>query len=153
MTSMMLAVGGNVWSYVLLGVLALLMIAMPIFMNQRNKRDTQKIQEQTNSLKVGDKILTTSGVYGTIVELKYDDSQKVVVIETGSKEKSFISIDAYAIYTVFKSDAQLKAEAEAKAENEKKVVEAEQEKPKNKRKKSSLENEVAEVCDNKTEKK
>lgn len=118
--------GNGVWNYVLIGVVALLLIAMPIMMNARNKRETQKVQEQTNSLKIGDKILTTSGVYGTIVELKFDDTQKVVVIETGSKEhKSYMSIDAYAVYTVFKSDAELKKEAEAKAEAEKKALEEE----------------------------
>lgn len=122
MTSMLLettATGNNVWNWILIAVVAVLLIAMPVMMNLRNKRESQKVQEQTNSLKVGDKILTTSGVYGTIVELKFDDTQKIVVIETGGKNKSYLSIDAYAVYTVFKSDAQLQAEAEkveAKAE-------------------------------------
>lgn len=128
--SMLLAetTGGNqVWNWVLIGVVALLLIAMPIMMNARNKRETQKAQEQTNSLKVGDKVLTTSGVYGTIVELKFDDTQKVVVIETGSKDhKSYMSVDAYAIYTVLKSDAELKKEAEEKAEAEKRALEAQE---------------------------
>lgn len=129
----------NVWNYVLIAVVALLLIALPIMMNQRNKRESQKIQEQTNSLKVGDKILTTSGVYGTITELKFDDTQKVVVIETGGKEKSYLSVDAYAIYTVFKSEAELQKEAEAKAEAQKALEEqqqAEKEAKKSKKKKS-----------------
>ena len=124
MTSMLLeAATTNVWNYVLIGVVALLLIALPILMNARNKRETQKVQEQTNSLKVGDKVLTTSGVYGTITELKFDDTQKVVVLETGGKTKSYLSVDAYAIYTVFKSDAELAREAEEKAAAEKKAVE------------------------------
>ena len=134
MTSMLLEAGTNsVWSYVLSGVCALLLIAMPIMMNARNKRETQKVQEQTNSLKVGDKILTTSGVYGTITELKFDDSQKVVVIETGGKVKSYLSVDAYAIYTVFKSDAELAREAKEKEEAEKKAAEVEQAKKEEKK--------------------
>lgn len=140
--SMLLAAGGDIWNYVLIGVVVLLLIALPIMMNARNKRETQKIQEQTNSLKVGDKVLTTSGVYGTIVELKFDDSQKVVVLETGGKTKSYLSVDAYAIYTVFKSEAELKREAEAKAEAERKALEEEQAKKeakKNKKKKSEVE--------------
>ncbi len=149
--------GNGVWNYVLIGVVALLLIAMPIMMNARNKRETQKVQEQTNSLKVGDKILTTSGVYGTIVELKFDDTQKVVVIETGSKEhKSYMSIDAYAVYTVFKSDAELKKEAEAKAEAEKKALEEKKsaekaaEEAKAEKKDSKKKKKVAET-ENKTE--
>ena len=149
MTSMLLE-AGQVWNYVLIAVVALLLIAMPIMMNARNKRETQKVQEQTNSLKVGDKVLTTSGVYGTITELKFDDSKKTVVIETGGKTKSYLTVDAYAIYTVFKSDAELKAEQEAKAEAEILRLEEEQAKKdakKSKKKKTSLEAEVAEVTE------
>ncbi len=110
----------NVWNWVLIAVVVLLLIALPIMMNRRNKKETEKIQEQTNSLKVGDKILTTSGVYGTITELVFDESKKTVVIETGGKNKSYLTIDAYAIYTVFKSDAELAREAALKEDKENK---------------------------------
>lgn len=119
MTSLLLAEGNQVWNYVLIAVVVLLLISLPIMMNARNKRETQKVQEQTNSLKVGDKVLTTSGVYGTVVELKFDESKKAVVLETGGKNKSYLTVDAYAIYTVFKSDAELAAAAQQKAEAEK----------------------------------
>ena len=137
------------WDIALIVIIVLLLIALPIMMNARNKRETQKIQEQTNSLKVGDKVLTTSGVYGTIVELKFDDSQKIVVLETGGKTKSYLSIDAYAIYTVFKSEAELKKEAEEKAEAERKALEEEKAEKeakkakKNKKKDAVVENVVA----------
>ena len=141
MKGLLLAETNNVMSYVIIGVVVLLLLVMFIMMNARNKKESQKVQEQTNSLKVGDKVLTTSGVYGTITEIKFDDTRKMVVLETGGKIKSYMSVDAYAIYTVFKSDAELAREAAAKAEAEKKeepkVVEekpaeeaaAEQEKP------------------------
>lgn len=131
---------GDVVNYILIGIVVLMLIALPIMMNQKNKRETQKIQEQTNSLKVGDKILTTSGVYGTITELKFDDAQKLVVIETGGKTKSYMTIDAYAIYTVFKSEEELKKEAEEKLrlEQEAKARE-EQEKLEKKNKKKKKE--------------
>ena len=131
---------GDVVNYILIGIVVLMLIALPIMMNQKNKRETQKIQEQTNSLKVGDKILTTSGVYGTITELKFDDAQKLVVIETGGKTKSYMTIDAYAIYTVFKSEEELKKEAEEKLrlEQEAKAKE-EQEKLEKKNKKKKKE--------------
>ena len=119
---------GGVIQYVLIGVVALLLIAMPIVMNARNKKETQQVQEQTNSLKVGDKILTTSGVYGIITEIQFSDSQKIVVIETGGKTKSYMSVDAYAIYRVLKTDEELAKEAAAAAEN--KVEKAEEEQPK-----------------------
>ncbi len=115
----------NIVNYVLIGIVVLMLIALPIMMNSKNKKETQKIQEQTNSLKVGDKVLTTSGVYGTITELKFDETQKLVVIETGGKEKSYLTVDAYAIYTVFKSEEELKKEAEEKAKLEKKEAKTE----------------------------
>ena len=129
---------GDVVNYILIGIVVLMLIALPIMMNQKNKRETQKIQEQTNSLKVGDKVLTTSGVYGTITELKFDDAQKLVVIETGGKTKSYMTIDAYAIYTVFKSEEELKREAEEKLRLEQEAKQKEEQEKlekKNKKKK------------------
>ena len=128
---------GGVIQYVLIGVVALLLIAMPIVMNARNKKETQKVQEQTNSLKVGDKILTTSGVYGTITEIQFSDSQKIVVIETGGKTKSYMSVDAYAIYTVLKTDEELAKEAAAAAENKVEKAEEEQQKTEKAEKKTT----------------
>lgn len=130
----------NIVNYVLIGIVVLMLIALPIMMNSKNKKETQKIQEQTNSLKVGDKVLTTSGVYGTITELKFDETQKLVVIETGGKEKSYLTVDAYAIYTVFKSEEELKAEALKKEEEEKaKLEKKDAKKEKNKEEKVAIE--------------
>lgn len=143
MNSMLLA-SGSVWNYVLIGLVALILIAMPIMMSQKNKKDSQKIQEQTNSLKVGDKVLTTSGVYGTITELKFDDSKKIVVLETGGKTKSYMSVDAYAIYTVFKSDEEIAREEALKAEVEKREAELAEEKKAKKSKKAESTEVVAE---------
>ncbi len=90
---------------ILLVVAVLLLIAYPILISSKNKKEAQKVQEQTNSLKKGDKILTTGGIYGTIVEVKFTDASKIIVIETGEGDKkSTVSVDAYAIYTVFKDD-------------------------------------------------
>lgn len=147
MESLLLASTENIVNYILIGVVVLMLIALPIMMNQKSKRETQKIQEQTNSLKVGDKILTTTGVYGTITELKFDDTQKLVVIETGGKEKSYMTIDAYAIYTVFKSEEELRQEQE-KLEAEKKEKELKKEE-----KKEEKTVEAVEEKEEKTEKK
>ena len=132
----------NVINYVLVGIVVLMLIALPIMMNSKNKKETQKIQEQTNSLKVGDKVLTTSGVYGTITELKFDETQKLVVIETGGKEKSYLTVDAYAIYTVFKSEEELKAEALKKEEEEKAKLEKKEAKKESKEEKAVKEETV-----------
>lgn len=150
MTSLILAETANsVWSYVLIGVVVLLLIAMPIMMNLRNKRETQKVQEQTNSLKVGDKVLTTSGVYGTITEVKFDENKKTVVIETGGKTKSYLTVDAFAIYTVFKSEAELAREQAQREAEEKARLEAEEAKKAEKKAKKDkpLEEQVVKVTE------
>lgn len=86
---------------VLICLIAVLVIAYPILITRKNKKETQRMTEQTNSLKRGDKVLTTSGVYGTILEVRQDGTSKQVTIETGSgKYKSYMTIDAYAIYQV-----------------------------------------------------
>lgn len=88
---------------VLICLIAVLVIAYPILITRKNKKETQRMTEQTNSLKRGDKVLTTSGVYGTILEVRQDGTSKQVTIETGSgKYRSYMTIDAYAIYQVIK---------------------------------------------------
>lgn len=90
---------------ILIVFIVILLIAYPIMMYSRNKKENQRMQEQTNSLKRGDKVLTTSGVYGTIVDLHLEENKKIVTIETGTdKKKGYISVDAYAIYTIFKDE-------------------------------------------------
>lgn len=101
----------GVTQWILIGFIVLLVIAYPILVSSRNKKETQKMQEQTNSLKRGDRVLTTSGVYGTIVDLEMSDEKKIVTIETGSgKKKGYVAVDAYAIYTVFKDEPEKPAE-------------------------------------------
>ena len=90
---------------ILIVFIVLLLIAYPIMMYSRNKKENQRMQEQTNSLKRGDKVLTTSGVYGTIVDLHLESDKKIITIETGTgKNKGYLSVDAYAIYTIFKDE-------------------------------------------------
>ena len=110
----------SVGQWILIGVVVLLIIAYPILMSRKNKRENEKLIEQTNSLKRGDKILTTSGVYGTILEVREEDGAKKVVIETGNdKYKSYMTVDAYAIYTVIKDEKEVEKKENVKVEEKK----------------------------------
>lgn len=105
--------------WILIALVLVLVIAYPILMTRRNKKENQRLIEQTNSLKRGDKVLTTSGVYGTILEVREEDGARKVVIETGNAQyKSYMTVDAYAIYTVLKEE---KPAVEEKPVEEKKV--------------------------------
>lgn len=91
----------DISQWILVGVIVVLIIAYPILVSSRNKKEKQKLDEQTNSLKRGDKVMTTSGIVGTIVDLHQEGERKLVTIETGmGKNKGYMSIDAYAIYSV-----------------------------------------------------
>lgn len=125
---------------VLIVLIAVLVIAYPLLMIRRNKKENQRVTEQTNSLKRGDKILTTSGVYGTIIDIKLEGTAKQVTIETGSgAHKSYMTVDAYAIYQVIKDQPQVAkdiTEVETKAEEDKKLEEKNEKPAKSQSKKS-----------------
>lgn len=90
---------------ILLCTIVVLVIMYPILTRVRNKKDIERLQEQTDSLKKGVKVLTTSGVYGTVVEVRQENERTIVVIETGSKDKKgYMAIEAFAIYTVFEEE-------------------------------------------------
>lgn len=87
---------------ILIVFIVLLVIIYPILISSRNKKENERMKQQTNSLKRGDKVLTTSGIYGTIIDIHLEDDKNIVTIETGTgKNKGYISVDAYAIYNVF----------------------------------------------------
>ncbi|MFE3002916.1 preprotein translocase subunit YajC [Nocardia sp. NPDC059246] len=53
-------------------LLPLLLVALliPMFLGvRRQKREMAKVTEMQDSLKVGDRVVTTSGLFGTVVEL------------------------------------------------------------------------------------
>lgn len=87
--------------WILIGLIVLLVIAYPILVSSRNKKENQRMQQQTNSLKRGDKVMLTSGVFGKIVDLEQEGDRKLITIETGSgKNKGYMTVDAYAVYQV-----------------------------------------------------
>lgn len=90
---------------ILLITIVVLIVFYPILIRSRNRKETEKIMQQTNSLKRGDKVLTTSGIVGTIVDLHLEDERKLVTIETGmGKYKGYFTIEAFAIYKVLEDE-------------------------------------------------
>ena len=68
-------------SLLLFGVLIVAVIAMMFFSNRRRKREAQTMEQK---MQVGAKIMTGSGIFGTILELVPDENEVVqkVIIET-----------------------------------------------------------------------
>lgn len=114
---------------ILIVFIVALIIIYPIMIVSKNKKENQRMQEQTNSLKRGDKVITTSGVYGTIIDLHLEGNKTIVTIETGTdKNKGYISVDAYAIYSIIKDEEPVEEipEQEAKSEEVKEEPKAEE---------------------------
>ncbi|GAB2688030.1 preprotein translocase subunit YajC [Nocardia thraciensis] len=54
----------------LLFPLLLVALLVPMFLGvRRQKREAQKVAEMQESLKIGDRVTTTSGLYGTVVDV------------------------------------------------------------------------------------
>jgi len=86
---------GNI---VLIVVLGLLLIMYPVLMFRRNKREQEKQKALVDSLKVGEYVITYSGVFGKIVEIVDKEIGKFVTIETGESHKNYVTISVNAIY-------------------------------------------------------
>ena len=87
--------GGNI---ALLVLLLGLLILYPILMIRRNKKEQQKQKDLVDSLKIGEYVLTYSGVFGKIVEMTEKEMGKFIVIETGEKHKNYMTVSENAIY-------------------------------------------------------
>lgn len=105
----------NSWvSYVLIGVLVVILIGSMVLMNRRSKKREKEAQELIDAVKPGNKVTTIGGVVGIVVEVNPEDN--TFVLETGSEDhgKCYIKFIRQAIY---ESDAVVdKKEAESKAE-------------------------------------
>ncbi|GAA4409503.1 hypothetical protein GCM10023168_28300 [Fodinibacter luteus] len=68
---------GSGLGYVLILLLPFLLL---VFMMFTQRRRAQQVQALQNSLTVGEEVVTTSGLYGTIVAL----DERVVTLDTGA---------------------------------------------------------------------
>ncbi len=85
---------GQIW--IIIGMYALLALAIYFFIFRPNKKKKKAEEEMKNSLEVGDEITTIGGIMGRVVSMKDDDS---LIIETAS-DRSRIKIKKWAISTI-----------------------------------------------------
>ncbi len=118
---------GNAWiSYVLIGVLVVILIGSMILMNRRSKKREKEAQDLIDAVKPGNKVTTIGGIAGIVVEVNSEDN--TFVLETGSEDhgKCFIKFIRQAIYesdaVVDKNDK--KDEKDAKDEKVEETTEA-----------------------------
>lgn len=87
------------WEYIImmLAVLAL-MLFLFWFMGRKQRKQQKIMAERRNNLKVGDKVMMTCGIYGTVTEI----GDSVVTVLTGGPEgtslvfnKQYIAVVEY----------------------------------------------------------
>lgn len=86
-------------SIILLIVMGVLIVGYFFYSSYRRKKDYAQAQQAIDELKVGDKIVTTSGMFGTIKGISETTFGKVFLIESGEgKNISYFNIGANAIW-------------------------------------------------------
>ena len=86
-------VGIIVWMVILFGFMYFLMI-------RPQKKETQKKDLMLSELAVGDTVLTTSGFYGTVIDIEED----MVIVEFGNNKNCRIPMQKAAISAVEKPE-------------------------------------------------
>ncbi len=102
------AVGMVLWIVILIAF-------MYFFMIRPQKKEQQQKSAMLQALEIGDTVLTTSGFYGTIIDM----SEDTVIIEFGNNKNCRIPMQRAAISAVEKPEEAAKA-AEEKDKKDKK---------------------------------
>ena len=116
------ASGSDAGTWIVYGVLAVLIIAFLVWTWVSSKKRQKQEAEKLASLKVGDKVKTIGGVCGVVIAI--DDAENTFTLETGSGANvSYIKFDKGAIYqTAPAQEAQIpSATQESTAEEQKEI--------------------------------
>ena len=93
-------IGMIIWVVVLFGFMYFVMI-------RPQKKETQKKELMLKELAVGDTVLTTSGFYGTVIDIQED----MVIVEFGSNKNCRIPMQKAAISAVEKPEEAVESKA------------------------------------------
>ena len=80
--------------------IAVLLVFIFIFMLRPQKKEQKRVQLMLSELAVGDTVLTTSGFYGTVIDIADD----TVIVEFGSNKNCRIPMQKAAISAVEKPE-------------------------------------------------
>ena len=86
---------GGFGSYLTMGLLLVVLVAMFFFTSRSNKKQEKQAQNMRDSLQVGDEITTIGGIIGKIVSIK----EETLVLET-SHDRTRIRILKTAVSRV-----------------------------------------------------
>ena len=88
--------------YALLIVLIVLVVALFITSYVRRKKYNSELGQMREELKIGDKVMTDTGVVGEVVDSYIEDEYKYFVLKSGrGNNVGYFAVHANAIYYVF----------------------------------------------------
>lgn len=101
MMSLLLTDAGASTSWALPIILLALLGGFYFYSLQKQKKYAATAQKLVSELKVGDKVKTYAGFYGTIVQIETVGQVKTAILKTGNDAfQGFISVDINAIYAL-----------------------------------------------------
>lgn len=109
---------------IMLAVLVFLIILMALGYVRRSKY-TKNLMSMRAELKVGDKVMTDTGIVGEIVDKRTDGDYNFVTLQTGTgKYLGFMEVYENSIYYVFGKDGEPDFAGQVRAEEAKEEAEA-----------------------------
>lgn len=102
----------NVINVLAFGVESILMLAILLFLvvlmilgYMKRRKFTTQLQDLRDNVKVGDKVMTDTGVVGEIVDVSTEGEHKYFTIKSGTDKKfGYVKVHANAVYYVFDKD-------------------------------------------------
>ncbi|MBR4003142.1 MAG: preprotein translocase subunit YajC [Clostridia bacterium] len=95
--------GSNIGQIIMLVFLLIIAVAYIVLTMRNRKKQQEQALKMLDELKVGDKVVTHSGIYGEIVAIRETNMGKVLTIKTGEedgKKFGFVSVNANFIYGI-----------------------------------------------------
>lgn len=107
---------------VLCVILIVLLVALFVISGMKKKKFNAELGQMREDLKVGDKVMTDSGVVGEVVDSYVEEEYKYFVLKSGKGENTgYFTVHGNAIYYVFGKE-QKQAEKKVVVVAPKKVV-------------------------------
>ena len=128
---------------IIIGVLIVVLVGLFILSSFRRKKFNQEMNQMRTDLKIGDKVMTDSGLVGEISETYEEDGSKFFVLKSGGViNYGYFTVHANAVYYAFNKegvkDSETTKESTSEVKEEQEVVISEdkqvEEKPKKTRK-------------------
>ena len=107
-------------------VILLFLVVLMVFGYMKRRKYNTQLQQLRDEIKVGDKVMTDTGVVGEVVDITTEAEHKYFTIKTGSgKNFGFLKIHSNAVYYVYDKETPKYATTESKDDELDEVEEVE----------------------------